>query len=164
MDPDSTEEKPVFNRIVSLKDSWAKIEKALSEKESKKQKSDKGTRKMETDSKSKDDMISIDDFAKLDLRVAEIVEAELVEGADKLIKLQVDLGEDRHRQIFAGIRTSYPDPKVLIGKQVIVVANLKPRKMRFGVSEGMILASGTGDKEIFMLSVDKGATPGQRIH
>jgi len=162
MDPDSTEEKPVFNRIVSLKDSWAKIEKALSEKESKKQKSDKGTRKMETDSKSKDDMISIDDFAKLDLRVAEIVEAELVEGADKLIKLQVDLGEDRHRQIFAGIRTSYPDPKVLIGKQVIVVANLKPRKMSFGISEGMALAGGDGDT-FYVTTFDGMLKPGDKV-
>jgi methionyl-tRNA synthetase len=84
--------------------------------------------------------ITIDDFAKVDFRVGLVREASFVEGAKKLIQLQVDVGEGRLRSIFAGIRSAYDDPAVLVGKKVIVVANLKPRKMRFGLSEGMVLA------------------------
>jgi len=105
--------------------------------------------------------IGIDDFRKIDLRVARVTAAEAVGGADKLIRLSLDLGESR-RQVLAGIRTAYR-PEDLIGRLVVVVANLAPRKMRFGVSEGMILAAGPGGEEIFLLSPDSGATPGMQV-
>ncbi len=109
-----------------------------------------------------EEQITIDDFAKIDLRVAEVVKAELVEGANKLLHLELDLG-GQTKNVFAGIRKAYT-PEQLLGKKVIMVANLAPRKMRFGISEGMILAAGPGGKEVFMLTVDQGAKPGQRIH
>ncbi len=105
--------------------------------------------------------ITIDDFAKVDLRIAKVADAQSVEGADKLLALKLDLGGVQ-RSVFAGIAQAYK-PEELIGKTVIYVANLKPRKMKFGLSEGMILASGSGGKDLFMLTVDEGAKPGQRI-
>jgi methionyl-tRNA synthetase len=105
---------------------------------------------------------TIDDFAKIDLRIAKIVKAQTVDGADKLLQLQLDLG-GIEKNVFAGIAKAYK-PDELIGKTVVCVANLKPRKMKFGLSEGMILAAGGGGNNIFMLSVDKGAKPGQRIN
>jgi methionyl-tRNA synthetase len=108
-----------------------------------------------------DDTISIDDFMKVDLRIARIEKADPVDGADKLLALTLDLG-DSSRQVFAGIKAAY-DPESLVGKQVIVVANLAPRKMRFGVSEGMVLAAGPGGADIFLLSPDEGAKPGMRV-
>lgn len=105
--------------------------------------------------------ISIDTFLGVDLRVAEVVAAEAVDGADKLIRVTVSLGEER-RTVLAGIRTAY-DPQSLIGRQVIIVANLEPRKMRFGTSEGMLLAAGPGDQDIFLVSPDTGAQPGMRV-
>jgi methionyl-tRNA synthetase len=106
--------------------------------------------------------ISIDDFSKLDLRVAKIVSAEAVEGADKLLRLTVDLGGST-RTLFAGIKPSY-DPAKLVGRLTVVVANLAPRKMRFGTSEGMILAaSGDQGPGVFLLSPDSGAQPGMRV-
>jgi methionyl-tRNA synthetase len=107
-------------------------------------------------------MISIDDFLRIDLRVAKILSAEFIVGADKLLKLRVDVGELGERQIFAGIRAAY-DPATLAGRLIVVVANLEPRTMRFGVSEGMMLAAGPGGKDIFALSPDSGATPGMRV-
>jgi methionyl-tRNA synthetase len=105
---------------------------------------------------------TIDDFGKVDLRVARIVTAEAVPEADKLVKLTVSLGGDARRTIFAGIKAHY-EPEALVGRLVIVVANLKPRKMRFGLSEGMVVAAG-GAGESFLLSPDSGARPGQRVH
>jgi len=105
--------------------------------------------------------ISIDDFAKIDLRVARIAAAAHVEGADKLIQLTLDLG-DGERNVFAGIKSAYA-PESLVGRLVVVVANLAPRKMRFGVSQGMVLAAGPGGKEIFLLSPDSGAQPGMQV-
>ncbi len=105
--------------------------------------------------------ITVEDFAKVDLRVAKIVDAQTVEGADKLLKLTIDLG-GQQRTVFAGIRSAYT-PEQLVGRLTVVVANLKPRKMRFGVSEGMALAAGPGGKEIFLLSPDAGATPGMQV-
>jgi methionyl-tRNA synthetase len=105
--------------------------------------------------------ISIDDFAKVDLRVARIVEAAPVEGADKLLRLVVDLGSER-RTVFAGIRQAYA-PEQLAGRLTVVVANLAPRKMRFGTSEGMVLAAGPGGADIFLLSPDSGAGPGMKV-
>ncbi|WP_447878553.1 methionine--tRNA ligase [Serratia fonticola] len=108
------------------------------------------------------DTISFDDFAKVDMRIALIKSAEFVEGSDKLLKLQLDLGGES-RQIFSGIRSAYPDPSLLEGRLTILVANLAPRKMRFGVSEGMVMAAGPGGKEIFLLSPDSGAQPGMQV-
>lgn len=105
--------------------------------------------------------ISIDDFTKVDLRIARIIEANPVEGADKLLQLTLDVGANQ-RNVFAGIKAAY-EPSELVGKLVIVVANLKPRKMRFGMSEGMVLAAGPGGKDIFLLSPDAGAEPGMRV-
>jgi methionyl-tRNA synthetase len=105
---------------------------------------------------------SIDDFAKIDLRVALVLAAKPVEGSDKLVELRVSLG-DSERTIFAGIRSAY-EPAALVGRQLVVVANLKPRKMRFGTSEGMVLAAGPGEQEVFVLSPDSGAKPGFRVH
>ncbi len=107
------------------------------------------------------DPIEYADFAKVDLRVALIQAASPVEGSDKLIKLQLDLGGET-RQVFAGIRTAY-DPKDLEGRLTVMVANLAPRKMRFGVSEGMVLAAGPGGGDIFLLTPDSGAEPGMRV-
>ncbi len=105
---------------------------------------------------------TIDDFAKIDLRVAKVVKAEKVVGADKLLHIELDVG-GLTKNVFAGIAQAY-NPEQLVGKMVICVANLQPRKMKFGLSEGMILASGAGGKEIFMLTVDPGAKPGQTVH
>ena len=107
-----------------------------------------------------DETISIDEFLRVDLRVATVVAAEQVDGADKLLRLTLDVGGNQ-RQVLSGIRSAY-DPAALTGRQVIVVANLAPRKMRFGVSEGMVLAAGDGD-EIFLLSPDSGARSGMRV-
>jgi methionyl-tRNA synthetase len=106
--------------------------------------------------------ISIDDFMRIDLRVAKVLEADVIPGADKLLKLRLDVGELGERQIFAGIRAAY-EPKALVGRLIVVVANLQPRKMRFGTSEGMMLAAGAGGTEIFVLSPDTGAAPGMRV-
>jgi len=105
--------------------------------------------------------ITIDDFKKVDMRIARISKAESVEGADKLLRLTLDLGEET-REVFAGIKAAY-SPEQLEGRLVIAVANLKPRKMRFGVSQGMVLATGPGGEDIFLLSVDEGAKPGMRV-
>lgn len=113
-----------------------------------------------TPAETKTDFISIDDFSKIDLRVAKIIEAEAVEGADKLLRLKVDVG-DNTRQIFAGIKSAY-QPEQLVGKHVVIVANLAPRKMRFGMSEGMVLAAG-GDGELFVVQPDDGAKAGMKV-
>ncbi|NQV87014.1 MAG: methionine--tRNA ligase subunit beta, partial [Woeseiaceae bacterium] len=114
-----------------------------------------------TEAKIDDDTISIDDFMKIDLRIARIEKAETVDGADKLLSLTLDVG-DSTRTVFAGIKAAY-DVDSLVGRHVIVVANLAPRKMKFGVSEGMVLAAGPGGSEIFLLSPDDGAKPGMRV-
>jgi len=107
------------------------------------------------------DFITIDDFLKVDLRVVDIVDASHVEGADSLIQVTVDLG-DEQRNVFAGIKSAY-DPATLIGKQAVLVANLKPRKMKFGVSEGMLLAAGPGGEDIFLVRPDEGAKAGMQV-
>jgi len=107
------------------------------------------------------DTIEFDDFAKIDLRIAKIIKAEHVEGADKLLQLTVDIG-DETRNVFAGIKSAYA-PEDLEGKLTVVVANLKARKMRFGMSEGMVLAAGPGGKELWVLNPDEGAQAGMRV-
>ncbi len=106
---------------------------------------------------------SIDDFGKVDLRVAEVVRAEAVPKANKLLKLTLSLGGGVERTAFAGIKAAYA-PEDLVGRKVVLVANLAPRKMKFGVSEGMVVAAGPGGKDVFLLSPDDGAQPGQRVH
>jgi methionyl-tRNA synthetase len=109
------------------------------------------------------DLCTIDEFVKIDLRVARIVSASHVTGADKLLQLTLSLGGEATRNVFAGIKSVY-NPEDLIGRLVIVCANLAPRKMKFGISEGMILAAGPGGKEVYLLQPDSGAKPGYRIH
>ena len=106
--------------------------------------------------------ITIDDFARLDLRVARIASAEHVEGADKLLKLTLDVGALGTRQVFAGIKSAY-DPETLKGRLTVVVANLAPRKMKFGLSEGMVLAASGDAPGLFLLSPDAGAQPGMKV-
>jgi methionyl-tRNA synthetase len=105
--------------------------------------------------------IEFDDFAKIDLRIAKIVKAEHVEGAKKLLQLTVDIG-DSQINVFAGIKSAYA-PEDLEGKLTVVVANLKPRKMKFGLSEGMVLAAGPGGEDLWVLHPDDGATAGMRV-
>ena len=109
----------------------------------------------------KDNTIQFEDFARVDLRVARIVAADHVDGADKLLRLTLDLGE-RQCQVFAGIKSAY-QPADLVGKLTVMVANLAPRKMRFGVSEGMVLAAGPGGEELYLLEPHAGARPGMQV-
>jgi methionyl-tRNA synthetase len=106
--------------------------------------------------------ITIDEFNMVDLRIAKIANAEAVEGADKLLKLTLDVGSLGTRQVFAGIKAAY-DPATLVGKLTVVVANLAPRKMKFGVSEGMVLAASGDAPGLYLLSPDSGAQPGMRV-
>jgi glutaminyl-tRNA synthetase len=166
-DYDSTENKPIWNRTVTLKDSWAKLEAKASGKAPATAKAASAAPKAAAKDKAPPAAenaktplaeIGIEDFSKIDLRVGLVKEATLVEKADKLLRLIVDVGEDKPRQIFSGIRAMYPDPSVLVGKRVVVVANLKPRQMKFGLSEGMVLAGGDG-----VATTDKDARPGDKI-
>lgn len=131
-------------------------------KDSSKQKQQADKKKSKKSASVPEGCISFDDFAKVDLRVAKIIEANHVEGADKLLQITVELGKEGTRNIFAGIKEAYT-PESLVGKHVVVVANLAPRKMRFGVSEGMIIAAGPGGKDIFLLSPDEGCAPGMEV-
>lgn len=106
---------------------------------------------------------TIDDFMKVDLRVARVLKAEHVEGARKLLQLTLSLGGDVQKNVFAGIKAAY-EPEQLEGRLVVMVANLKPRQMKFGLSEGMVCASGLGGEDVYVLSPDEGAKPGQRVH
>jgi methionyl-tRNA synthetase len=106
--------------------------------------------------------ISIDDFAKLDLRIGKVLQCGFVDGSDKLLRFELDAGELGKRQIFSGIRASYQEPEKLVGRNVVFIANLAPRKMRFGVSEGMILSAGS-DGGLFLLDADDGAKPGMPV-
>jgi methionyl-tRNA synthetase len=106
---------------------------------------------------------TIDDFTKIDLRVARVLEAEQVPDARKLLKLKLSLGGEHQRTVFAGIKAAY-EPEQLVGRLVVCVANLAPRKMKFGTSEGMVAAAGPGGADVFLLAVDEGAVPGQRVH
>ncbi|MBA3254552.1 MAG: methionine--tRNA ligase subunit beta, partial [Burkholderiaceae bacterium] len=112
------------------------------------------------------DSITIDDFAKIDFRIARIVNAEHVEGSDKLLRLTLDAGEGRHRNVLSGIKSAY-QPEDLVGKLTVLVANLAPRKMKFGVSEGMVLAASHADEKqhpgIYLLDPHPGALPGMRV-
>ncbi len=115
-----------------------------------------------SETKNEGDYISIDDFTKVDLRIAKIVNAEHVEGAEKLLKLMLDIGEEKPRQVFAGIKSAY-DPATLIGRNTVMVANLAPRKMKFGMSEGMVLAASDERGGPYILGPDDGAQAGMRV-
>ena len=122
------------------------------------------------DAQVKNAHISIDDFAKVDLRIAKIIDAKHVEGADKLVQLTLDIGEivdgqPKPRNVFAGIKSAY-DPAKLIGKMTVMVANLAPRKMKFGLSDGMVLAASDADGKspgLYLLEPDDGAQPGMKV-
>jgi len=107
--------------------------------------------------------ISIDDFAKLDLRVGKVLVCEAVEGSDKLLRFELDAGDLGKRQIFSGIKAAYAEPAKLVGRNVVFIANLAPRKMRFGLSEGMVLSAGSGGADLFLLDADNGALPGASV-
>jgi glutaminyl-tRNA synthetase len=155
------ESKPgelVWNRTVSLKDSWAKLENkahaaAAPAKPAVAAKAEKKPAKSAPEAPKE---ITIEDLSRVDLRVGIVREATLVPEADKLVRLMVDLGEGRLRQIFSGIRSSYPDPARLVGQSVVVVANLKPRQMKFGLSEGMVLAAGGGERPLRVATFEAG--------
>ena len=150
---DSGPGKPVFNRTATLRDEWAKIRRTEQEIL---------TLPGKAQESSGEPMITIQDFSKLDLRVGVVREASLVKGADKLVRLGIDIGEGRVRQVFAGIRSAYPEPEKLLGRTVMVVANLKPRQMKFGLSEGMILA-GAGKGRLGIATFDGDLLPGDKV-
>ncbi|HEY4146485.1 methionine--tRNA ligase [Pinirhizobacter sp.] len=108
-------------------------------------------------------VIAMDDFAKLDLRIGKVLACEFVEGSDKLLRFELDAGVLGNRQIFSGIRAAYGEPAKLVGRNVVFIANLAPRKMRFGVSEGMILSAGEGGSDLFLLDADQGAAAGATV-
>lgn len=170
------EQKQVDEMIEDSKDSLSGAEgaaNATAETTTDKAKSKKDKKPKEKQkAAASDEYLSFDDFIKVQLKVAEIVNAELVEGADKLLALTLDVGDIDYskndagekvtRNVFSGIRASYPDPSVLIGRHVVAVTNLAPRKMRFGVSEGMVIAAGNDDG-IYLLSPDSGAKAGDVV-
>ncbi len=106
--------------------------------------------------------IEFADFEKVELRIGQVVEAEEIKEADKLLRLKVDIGQGQIRQIIAGIKSAYK-PEQLLGRKILVCVNLKPRKMKFGMSEGMVLAAGSGGSDLFVLAADEGAQVGQRV-
>lgn len=106
--------------------------------------------------------ITIDDFIKLDLRAAKVLNCEAVPKSDKMLRFELDLG-DHKRQVFSGIKAAYPNPEALIGRFVVVIANLAPRKMSFGISEGMILSAGSGGADLFLLDADSGVQAGMQV-
>lgn len=156
--------KPLLQRVdkkhteAMLSDNQADMAEAQAEKPKKKDTSKKADNKAGTISEE----ISIDDFTKIDLRVARIIKADYVEGADKLLRLELDVGELGTRQVFSGIRAAYT-PEQLNGQLTVVLANLKPRQMKFGLSEGMVLAAGPGGSDLWLLHPDSGAQAGMRI-
>lgn len=152
--------KPMMSRIEPEKIE-AILEASKSEQAADKVPATTAKKKTQASKPEPSQEIEFDDFAKVDLRIAEIINAEHVEGADKLLKLTLSLG-DHQRQVFAGIKSAY-SPEDLIGKLTLTVANLKPRKMRFGISEGMVLAAGPGGKDIWLLEPHAGAQPGMRV-
>ena len=162
---DESADDLVFNRTVSLRDSWARIERSMQKKGSPKAEQNKSAEAKKAAPTQGDGtgQITIDDFSKLDLRVAIVREADFVEGADRLLRLQVDLGEGRLRQILSGIREAYEKPEELVGKAVIVVANLRPRKMKFGVSEGMVITGEGLDGALGVATFDGNLKPGDRV-
>ncbi len=164
-------DKPLYDHVINrFKPLYTRIEKSQIDamieesKEDLKQAAAQSAPKEEkAEFEPLQDEITIDDFAKIDLRVGTIIEAEEVKEAKKLLKLKVDIGFEQ-RQVFAGLKQAYSDPSSLIGRKVVLVANLKPRQMKFGLSQGMVTAAGPGAAEVFLLGVDDGAKNGDRVH
>ena len=149
--------KPLLSRV-----DMAHIEAMLADSRDTNPAASAGEAAVQDTSEEEDDTITIDDFLKVKLRAARIAKAAPVEGADKLLQLTLDVGELGERNVFAGIKSKYR-PEDLEGRMVVLVANLAPRKMKFGVSEGMVLAAGPGGDDIFLLSPDDGAEPGMEV-
>jgi methionyl-tRNA synthetase len=150
-----------FNHLVGRVDG-KKVKTMVEDTKDAGENGEAGKKKTPLDEEPLEKECTIDDFMRVDLRVGKIVEASFVEGASRLLGLKVDIG-GQVRNVFAGIRSAY-DPKDLVGRLVVVAANLKPRKMKFGLSEGMVLAAGPGGEDIFVTSPDSGAKPGMRVH
>lgn len=154
--------KALFNRIdhkeieAMIADSKQDLKQATQEAD--KKKTAKPTKEEEAPKE-----ITIDDFCKVDLRAARVLKCEEVAESKKLLRFELDLGNGEVRQVFSGIKSAYADPAALVGRFVIMVYNLAPRKMKFGLSEGMILSAGSGDKNIFLLSADTGVQPGDKV-
>jgi len=148
--------KAVAAMVDASKESLAAVTPAKAEKKTEKTKEKKPEAKV-----GEAEIITIDDFIKVDLRVAEVLEAATVEGSDKLLQLTLNVGEAEPRNVFSGIREFYK-PEDLTGKLVVMVANLAPRKMRFGISNGMVLAAGNGDG-VWVISPESGAKPGDKV-
>ncbi|AWW34452.1 methionine--tRNA ligase [Mannheimia varigena] len=167
--------KSLFSRLEKKQiDAVIEETKALfadAQKETKKSAEKKGTQAVEKQAVENQENIAIepiapeitiDDFAKLDLRAAKVLHCEAVPKSDKMLRFELDLG-DHKRQVFSGIKAAYPNPEELIGRFVVVIANLAPRKMSFGLSEGMILSAGTGGANLFLLDADSGVQPGMQV-
>ncbi|AHG77394.1 methionine--tRNA ligase [Mannheimia varigena] len=167
--------KSLFSRLEKKQiDAVIEETKALfadAQKETKKSAEKKGTQAVEKQAVENQENIAIepiapeitiDDFAKLDLRAAKVLHCEAVPKSDKMLRFELDLG-DHKRQVFSGIKAAYPNPEELIGRFVVVIANLAPRKMSFGMSEGMILSAGTGGANLFLLDADSGVQPGMHV-
>ena len=159
---DSDKVKAMLEESRKINEDIQKKRKPVNTNTSTQTKAEKTVDKKSDSSPSPTGFIQFDDFIKVDLRVAKIIEAEEIKEADKLLRLKVDLGEGGTKQIIAGIKSAYK-AESLIGRLTVICANLEPRKMKFGVSEGMVLAAGPGGQELFILSPDVGAQPGQRI-
>jgi methionyl-tRNA synthetase len=152
--------KPLMTRVEQEKID-AMLEASKKDLKTEAKKLNKGNDKVDNKIEPIADEIQFDDFAKIDLRIAKIIKAEHIEGADKLLRLTLDIG-DETRNVFAGIKSAYK-PEDLEGKHTVMVANLAPRKMKFGVSEGMVLAAGPGGKDLWILEPHEGAQPGMRV-
>ncbi|MDR3446232.1 MULTISPECIES: methionine--tRNA ligase [unclassified Dyella] len=154
--------KQVEAMVEASKDSLAPIEAKPAPKKAKEQ-TKTMTEASTTPATDATAVIGIDDFAKLDLRIGKVTACEFVDGSDKLLRFELDAGTLGTRQIFSGIRAAYGEPEKLVGRNVVFIANLAPRKMRFGLSEGMILSAGDGGSDLFLLDADQGATPGATV-
>lgn len=154
--------KQVEAMVEASKDSLAPIEAKPAPKKAKEQ-AKTMTEASTTPATDAAAIIGIDDFAKLDLRIGKVTACEFVDGSDKLLRFELDAGTLGTRQIFSGIRAAYGEPEKLVGRNVVFIANLAPRKMRFGLSEGMILSAGDGGSDLFLLDADQGATPGATV-
>ncbi len=154
--------KHVEAMVEASKDSLAPAEAKPAPKKAKEEKAKPMTEATATPT-AETAVIGIDDFAKLDLRIGKVTTCEFVDGSDKLLRFELDAGPLGTRQIFSGIRAAYGEPEKLIGRNVVFIANLAPRKMRFGLSEGMILSAGDGGSDLFLLDADQGAKPGATV-
>jgi methionyl-tRNA synthetase len=155
---------PLFTRLdPKLIDAMTETSKETLKPTDEAAKADKPAAPVDSQAEAGAPLVKIDDFAKLDLRVGKVLACEFVEGSDKLLRFELDAGELGSRQIFSGIRAAYAEPEKLVGRNVVFIANLAPRKMRFGLSEGMILSAGFDGGSLFLLDADPGAEPGMPV-